>query len=262
VGTSLQTDANSSGGTWVQLNATGTGSWMEFTLPNIPAGTYSLKMKFKGNTNRGQLSLKVDGTQLGGTLDEYSSAQTYPEQTFGTVTFSSTGNHAVRLTVTGKNASSTAYFLSADNFTLTPTTSPPPTVLIEAESMPVTSSGATTSTASDSGASGGVWLALNATNAGPFMDLTTPSLPAGTYSVQFTYKSNTTRGQHTVTVDGAQVGGTVDQYATTQNFITVTLGNVAFGTAGTHTIRMTVTGKNSASSNFILSADKFTFVGQ
>jgi len=94
------------------------------------------------------------------------------------------------------------------------------------------------------------------------MDLTTPSLPAGTYQVQFTYKSNTTRGQHTLKVDGTQVGGTVDQYATTQTFPTVTLGNVTFGSAGAHTIRLTVTGKNASSSNFILSADKFTFVGQ
>jgi len=94
------------------------------------------------------------------------------------------------------------------------------------------------------------------------MDLTTPVLQPGTYQVQFTYKSNTTRGQHTVTVDGVQVGGTIDQYATTQTFPTVTLGNVTFSSTASHVIRLTVTGKNAASSNFILSADKFTFVGQ
>src|SRR5207247_7977361 len=121
VGTSLQSDVNTSGGVWVQLNATATNQWMEFTLPNIPAGTYTLKMRYKGNTSRGQLNLKVDGSIVGAMLDQYSATQTYPEQTFGIVTFGAAGDHVVRLTVTGKNASSTGFVLSADNFTLVPT---------------------------------------------------------------------------------------------------------------------------------------------
>ena len=60
----------------------------------------------------------------------------------------------------------------------------------------------------------------------------------------------------------SQVGGTVDQYATTSTYPTATLGNVTFGTAGTHTIVLTVTGKNSAATQFYITADKFTFVGQ
>jgi hypothetical protein len=118
VGTSLQADASSSGGQWISLNATATGSWMELTLPNVPAGSYTLKMKYKTNNNRGQLQLKVDGVSLGGTVDQYASPSTYPEATFGTVAFSAAGSHQVRLTVTGKNASSSSYVLSADRFTL------------------------------------------------------------------------------------------------------------------------------------------------
>jgi len=127
--------------------------------------------------------------------------------------------------------------------------------------MSPTGSGATVSTSADTNASGGIVEFLNSTAAGQSMTLTTPTTVAGTYQVQLTYKSNTTRGQHTVKVDGVQVGGTVDQYATTSSYLTVTLGNATLA-AGTHTIVMTVTGKNAASSNFILTADKFTFVGQ
>jgi hypothetical protein len=115
-GHSTQTDANSSNGTWISLDAENTGSWMEFTTGNISAGTYSVRMMWKGNNTRGQLSLKVDGTQVGGTLDQYSSAQSYPTTTFGNVTFSSSGTHKIRLTVTGQNGSSSGFILSADKF--------------------------------------------------------------------------------------------------------------------------------------------------
>ena len=58
------------------------------------------------------------------------------------------------------------------------------------------------------------------------------------------------------------VGGTLDQYSATQTYPTTTFGNVTFGTAGTHAIRLTTTGKNASSSNYYLSADKFTFTPQ
>jgi hypothetical protein len=116
--TSLQSDANSSGGTWVQLDSTdNAGDYVEYTTGTIQGGTYSVQMMWKGNTSRGILTLKVDGVQVGGTLDQYASSQTYPTTTFGTVTFASTGTHKIRLTVAGKNAAATNYYLSADKFT-------------------------------------------------------------------------------------------------------------------------------------------------
>jgi len=75
-------------------------------------------MEWKGNSDRGILQLSVDGADLGGKLDQYSSKQTYPTTTFGNVTFKASGNHTVRLTVTGKNKSSSGELLSADRFTL------------------------------------------------------------------------------------------------------------------------------------------------
>ncbi len=114
---SVQTDTNSSGGKWVELAGNSTGDYIDFTVPNVPAGTYQLQMEWKGNNTRGILQLSVDGTNLGPTLDQYSSGQTYPTTTFGNVTFSTTGNHDVRLTVTGKNSKSSSYQLSADKFT-------------------------------------------------------------------------------------------------------------------------------------------------
>jgi hypothetical protein len=117
-GTSVQSDSSTSNGQWISLDAENTGSWMEFTTPSIPAGTYSVRMRWKGHPSRGQLALRVDGTQIGSTLDQYSSSPSYPTTTFGNVTFSSAGTHKIRLTVTGKNSASSSYILSADQFSL------------------------------------------------------------------------------------------------------------------------------------------------
>jgi hypothetical protein len=94
------------------------------------------------------------------------------------------------------------------------------------------------------------------------MTFTTPSIVAGTYQFQLRYKTNTTRGEHTVKIDGTPIGGTINQYSATAGYTTVTLGNVTFSSAATHTIAMTVTGKVAASTKFYITADKFTFVGQ
>jgi hypothetical protein len=117
-GTSIQTDPNTSEGRWVSLDAENAGSWMEFVLPNVPAGAYTLRMSYKTNSNRGQLDVRVDDVFLGGALDQYRSPSTYETFTIGAVTFGSTGNHRVRLRVTGKNSSSSSYVLSADRFIL------------------------------------------------------------------------------------------------------------------------------------------------
>ncbi len=115
---SVQTDTNSSGGKWIELAGNSTGDNISFAIPSVVAGTYQVKMEWKGNTSRGILQLSVDGKNVGGTLDQYSTAQSYPTTTFGTVTFASAGTHTIKLTVTGKNSSSSAYQLSADKFTL------------------------------------------------------------------------------------------------------------------------------------------------
>jgi hypothetical protein len=113
------TDSAASGGARVTLNAVNTGSWVEFTLPNVPAGTYALKLTYKTNNNRGIATTRVNGATLSGTLDQYASSASYPTATLGTVTFASTGNQLVRLVVSGKNSSSSGYTLSADKITLT-----------------------------------------------------------------------------------------------------------------------------------------------
>jgi hypothetical protein len=339
---STGSETNASGGVVVYLNSTGTGQTMTLTTPSLAAATYQVQLRYKTNSSRGQLSFKIDGTQVGGTLDQYASSSSYLTATMGNATLAA-GAHTIVLTVTGKNSSSTGYILTADSVILTAaaqsqvaapsfspgagtyssaqsvtistTTSgasiryttdgstpsattgtlyagpvsigstttlkaiayesgftnsnvtsgtytisstPPPTVTLEAENLSPVGSGATVSTGSDSNASGGVVVYFNATGTGQSMTLTTPSIAAATYSVQFRYKANTARGQMTLKIDGTQVGGTVDQYASSSSYLTTTLGNATLA-SGAHTIVLTVTGKNSSSSSYVISADSFTF---
>jgi rhamnogalacturonyl hydrolase YesR len=116
----VSADTNASGGYYVILNSGNAGNYIEFTLTNVPAGAYHLKLVFRSNSNCGQLNFKVDGSLLGGTLDEYWPTAVYPLWDFGPVTFVSTGNHTVRLTVVGKNVASSSYAITADKFMLVP----------------------------------------------------------------------------------------------------------------------------------------------
>jgi hypothetical protein len=117
---SIQTDSKLPGGEWVALTNDTTGSSITFTLSSVPAGNYSLGLLWKGNTDRGIAQVSVDGTNIGSPIDQYSATATYPTTPLGNVSFSSTGSHTITLTCTGKDSSSTAYWLSAAEFIFTP----------------------------------------------------------------------------------------------------------------------------------------------
>jgi uncharacterized repeat protein (TIGR03803 family) len=341
---STSVDANASGGVLVFLNSTAAGQTMNLTTPIIPAGTYRVQFRYKTNTSRGQHTVKIDGAQFGGAIDQYAKTQAYLTAALGNVTFSTIGIHNIVLTVTGKNVAATQYYITADSFTFTPvqpqvaapsfspaggnysttqivaittatggasirfttdggtpteangivysipvnisatttlkaigfksgftdsivtsatyTFSPPPTLNFEAESLSYTPTGATASVQTDKNSSGGKWVELAATGTGQYITFTIPSIPAGIYQLKMEWKGNNSRGILQLSVDGSNLGPTLDEYASGETYPIATLGRVTFSSAGNHTVRLTVTGKNKSSSSYQLSADKFTFVGQ
>jgi hypothetical protein len=256
--TALQTDVNTSGGEWMALSADGTGDYVEYTLPSVPAGTYTLKMRYKGHPNRGTLQARVDGTNIGSPLDQYATTSTYPEHTFGNVTFASAGTHVVRLTVTGRNAAAGAFTLSSDNFTLVPVTVSP--INVEAEDLARTSTGATTALQTDAATSGGEWMALSADGTGDYVEYTIPNVAAGSYTLKMRYKGHPNRGILQARVNGTNVGGTLDQYATTSAYPEHTFGTVTVASTGNVVIRLTVTGRNAAAGAYTLSSDTFSLI--
>ena len=54
-----------SGGKWMALLSSGPGPYVEYTLKNVPVGTYDLWMKYKSHPGRGILSMRLDGAPIG-----------------------------------------------------------------------------------------------------------------------------------------------------------------------------------------------------
>ena len=124
--TAEQSDARNSRGKWMALLADGPGDSVEYTLANVPAGTYDLLMKYKSHPNRGILTMQLDDQPIGpAALDQYSNPPAYPEIPLATVRFASDGDHVVRQTVLDKNPAAGAYTASADLFILLRDETPP-----------------------------------------------------------------------------------------------------------------------------------------
>jgi hypothetical protein len=116
---------------YVSLGADGNppppgGEYVDFTLPNIPAGTYTLVLRYKSHAaNRGIAQLSVDGQPLGSPLNQHLSPAAFREATIGVVRFGQAGDHTVRLAVVGRDATAAAYTVTADVFTLRPDSTRP-----------------------------------------------------------------------------------------------------------------------------------------
>ncbi len=114
----------------IQLDSNNTGDNITYLVPNVAAGNYDVKVGIKKNTTRGifQLSAaRADGTSggsnIGGTVDEYTSTATYSVVDLGAWAPATTSDKAFTFTVTGKNAASTgtdAYAIAVDYIQLTP----------------------------------------------------------------------------------------------------------------------------------------------
>jgi lysophospholipase L1-like esterase len=119
-GSQVTSEAGASGGQYVQLSGTpAAGAWIEFTLPNIAAGTYDLKFLYKSNYNRGIVQASIDGANQGSACDEYAASPVFQVScSLGSKTLTA-GNHALRFTVTGKNASSQGFMMVVDQISLT-----------------------------------------------------------------------------------------------------------------------------------------------
>lgn len=250
-------DWNASGRQWVSFSADGVNDYIEFTTRHVLAGSYQLKLRYKGYTSRGEATIRVDGNVVGSAIDQYAPASSYEFVDVGPVTFGADGTHAIRMTVSGKNGSSSGYTLAADEFVLAPLP-----IEAEAESLSRTSGGASTAVVSDASASGGSWVSLSSDSVGDYVEFTTGSIGAGAYDLNLLYKGYPTRGTLQASVDGVDVGDELDQYEASTMYLTANLGSVTFDSAGMHTIRLTVTGQNGSSSGYTLSADTFVLTPQ
>ena len=120
-GSKVTSETGASAGAYVQFTSStpAVGDWIEFTLPNVAAGTYDVAMLYKSNTNRAIVQASIDGVDQGPSCDQYASSPAFQVPcSLGTATLSS-GNHLIRFRVTGKRSSSTSYLEVIDQISLT-----------------------------------------------------------------------------------------------------------------------------------------------
>ena len=123
----LSSDGRFSNDTGAYFDATAAGQFVTFSVPNIAAATYDVRVGVKNWSNRGQWQLAISRldqqgspTNVGPVIDEYNANEVFTEVDLGTWSPATTSDKAFRFTVAGKNASSTAYGLAFDYIHLIP----------------------------------------------------------------------------------------------------------------------------------------------
>ncbi|HET7105977.1 MAG TPA: Ig-like domain-containing protein, partial [Candidatus Acidoferrum sp.] len=102
------------------LDATKVGDNVTFTVNVATPGTYDIAVSYKAFNTRGIWQLAINGTNVGVPADEYAALDSYAVVDLGNFTFPAAGNYSFKFTVTGRNANSSGYSISFDDFTLTP----------------------------------------------------------------------------------------------------------------------------------------------
>ncbi|GAC1633326.1 MAG: hypothetical protein NVS9B14_07900 [Candidatus Acidiferrum sp.] len=136
-------------------------------------------------------------------------------------------------------------------------------ITYETANLPFVSSGPSFNKLSFSGFPDGVGTILASSQIGDNVTLTLNVSAAGVYDIKVGEKTTTSRGIFQLSVNGANVGPTSDEYSnTTGTFVTVDLGNVTVTAPGPQTFKFTVTGKNPASSDYVIALDDITLTPQ
>ena len=127
--------------------------------------------------------------------------------------------------------------------------------IIEAEGLTrTTSDPATTSVVSDPVLSGGQYVEMNGDAVGDYVDVAFSVTTAGTYDLGIHYLSRNDRANFQASLDGVAVGSALSAYTNIRKYPVADLGAVML-TAGTHHLRLRVTGKASGSSDYRIGLD-------
>ena len=113
-------DAGYSGGRGAILEGSAAGDFVTYTV-NVPeARTYNVRVRLKRLGNRGIWQFSSNGVNHGPAVDGFASAASFPEIDLGNLTFATAGNKAFRFQLTGRNPSSTGFWIALDFIRLTP----------------------------------------------------------------------------------------------------------------------------------------------
>lgn len=97
-----------------RLSASAVGTNVVYTLPGVPAGTYTVLVGVKKEPSCGQFQLSLDGGTPGAAQDEYAAGGTYARFNLGDRTFGALADHTFTFTVAGKSSAASGYDLTFD----------------------------------------------------------------------------------------------------------------------------------------------------
>lgn len=101
----------------------------------------------------------------------------------------------------------------------------------------------------------GVGSVLDATAVGDFVTYSLNIPTAGTYDIRVSTKAAVIRAQFQLAVDGANVGAVQDEYAPSDQFKVLDIGNIVVPQPGRHDFKFTVAGRNPAATDYKLAFD-------
>lgn len=114
----ILSDVSASEGKYVMLQDNAVNDWVEFTLPNLEVGTYTVKYSYKTHSIRGIAKTGYEGTDFATLVDQYNAEVSWPLAILGTINVTTAGDKLLRFTVEGKNPSSSGYKISIDKIVL------------------------------------------------------------------------------------------------------------------------------------------------
>lgn len=162
------------------------------------------------------------------------------------------------------NQAKGAAFSATFSLTGSQTPNPAPIPLAnpyEAETLPINALTDTPSVYTDVNASGGKKLGFNNNAVADYVEFSLDVTQPGTYDIVARVGKAGNNGIYQLSVDGVSAGAAQDLWWNTAgNFRDFTLGTHTFSTAGSHTVRLTTTGKNASASGFKLVLDSLNLV--
>jgi hypothetical protein len=237
-----------------------TGLYQNGASPTIPAVALAGGVNLRsGDTFKAQLT--YDGTTLTLTLtDQVNTSQTFT--TSWTVNIPAiVGSTTAYVGFTG----GTGYSVANQDI-LTWTYTPGPTakspLVYQTAHLTAVSSGPTFRKFVYNNLPDGTGTILDATAIGDNVIFSVNVATAGIYDVQLSYKAFYARGISQLSINGTNVGPTLDQYTAADAYATFDYGTYNFTTPGNYQFKFTVTGKNPASSMYAISFDDITLTPQ
>nr|WP_201468543.1 polysaccharide lyase family 8 super-sandwich domain-containing protein [Microbacterium hydrocarbonoxydans] len=245
----VYSDANASGGGKIGVNNNAVGDYVEFSVDVTQPGTYDVIARVLKAGNNGTYQLAVDGVVAGVPQDLFwNTSEAAKDVDLGAHTFAAPGSHLFRLTVTGKNASSSGYKLMLDSFSVIPSAGV--SRRLEAETQ-AASAGVIKSSAD---ASAGRYRIFNAYGATEHVEYPVSVDRSGPYRLTVGVMRFSDSGTYQLQIDGDDVGDPIDLYRPSGKVVEVDLGTVTMS-AGAHDFTFTAVGKNPNSLGYKLPLD-------